>query len=134
MSVFLKSGGCGFVTTAHGLNKGDEIYLHEYDSKQRKWLNGYLGKVKDLQMGGSMDAAVVEMDNSSIYEPSGSVKNNLWIGANMPPYVGKSIDIVGASNGVVPARISKRDVDIYWNNKSMNDTRWYKIWFNYHLH
>ena len=114
-----------FITSAHGTSNGNNISVELSTGPDT------VGEIVDLKMGGSVDAALIEVENPYLQVLSYSV--NLEgeapeefpvIMASGAPIVGKISRIYGR-NSQVFVTIEDVDRNIYWNDTDNDDTGYY---------
>ena len=114
-----------FITAAHGTNIGNNISV-ELSSEPAS-----VGKIVDLKMGGSVDAALIEVENSSLPVLSYSVNLEGEAPEEFPirmvsgaPIVGKVSRIYGRNSQVF---VTIEDVyrNINWNDTEHGDEGYY---------
>lgn len=113
-----------FITAGHGGNEGDNISIELPTSPAT------VGEIVDVKMGGSVDAALIEVENSSLAVSSYTINLNEYpeeipvIMASGAPIVGKTCRIYGR-NSQVYVTIEDVDRNISWNDPSNDDVGYY---------
>jgi len=122
--VITDSGDYAIITTAHGLSIGDQISVStHYDNEN---INGFLGTVIDKKMGGNLDVAVIDFDNSSNFEPSALTYYDEYVGSVTEGSINKTYYIYGSQNEKIPVILKDFDATHYWNDPTHNDVKKYK--------
>lgn len=121
------NGETVFVSTAHGVDIGDEIYLHDYQDGYPQ--TGKIGTVIKKQMGNTsesrgIDACIIAYDKSSSIIPIAEDRYGYDIIGRGAMSEGDVV-IEGATSLKVPAYMVDAYSDVKWNDPDHNDVQWY---------
>ena len=113
-----------YITTGHGMEEGDQIYLVDSDGYGDNGA-GKLGEVVDVSIGTDMDIALIEQTNDSTVVPINEKRDGTEIydaGNAIEGHVG---EISSWQNQPVIG-FDEVWADVSWNDPDHNDVGWYE--------